>query len=104
MPLAAAGFFEESIAESESSLLLSRITAFARLPFLAGCFFGKSPPVLSSCEDVLDEAAFFVAAGFFAVAAVVLLALAGCFFVGFPDSASSDASFACEATRQRTQD
>ena len=92
MPLAAAGFLAESTSESDSSLLLSNTVIFPRFPFFAACF-GKFVSEFSSSVEPLDEAGFFVAAGFFAVAAV-LLALAGCFFVDLPGTAS-EGSFAC---------
>ena len=93
-PLAAAGFFEEAISESESSLLLSRTAIFPRLPFLAVCFFGKSASALSSPVDPFDEVCFFAAADFFAAPAVGL-ALVGCFFVDVFETVSSEVSFAC---------
>ena len=83
LPLAAVGFLVEIISESDSSLLLSSTVAFPRFPFFVACFFGKTASGLSSSVEPLDEAGFFVAAGFFAAAAV-LLALAGCFFVDLP--------------------
>lgn len=44
--------------------------------------------------ELLDEAGFFVVAGFFAAAAE-LLAFADCFFVALPSTASSEGSFPC---------
>ena len=88
--------------ESESSSLLSKITAFPRLPFLAGCFFAAtSPSGLSSCDDVLDEAAFLVAVRFFSAAVVVL---AGCFFVDLIDSPPFNGLFGCKASNPFIQD
>ena len=92
LPLAAAGFLAEIISESDSSLLLSNTVALPRFPFFAACF-GKFVSELSSSVEPLDEAGFFVAAGFFAAAAA-LLALAGCFLVDLPGSAS-EGPFAC---------
>jgi len=94
LPLAAAGFLAEIISESDPSLLLSRTVALPRFPFFAACFFGKFASELSSSVEPLDEAGFFAAVGFF-VAAAVLLALAGCFLVDLPGTASSEGSFAC---------
>lgn len=94
LPLAAAGFLVEIISESDSSLLLSSTVAFPRFPFFAACFFGKFASWLSSSVGLLDEAGFFVVAGFFAAAAE-LLAFADCFFVALPSTASSEGSFPC---------
>ena len=82
-PLAAAGFFEGSIAESESLLLVSWTTAFPRLPFSALLFFGKLPAsALSSSVHPLDEVAFFVVVAFFAAAVVVLASESSLFCKG----------------------
>ena len=84
----------EIISKSDSSLLLSNNVALPRFPFFAACFIGKLPSGLSSPVEPLDEAGFFVAVGFFAAAAV-FLALAGCFLVDLPGTASCEDCFAC---------
>ena len=94
MPLAVAGFLEEIISEPDSSLLVSNTVVLPRFPFFAGSFFGKFASGLSSSVEPLHDACFFVAAAFF-VAATVLLALAGCFFVDLLGAESSEGSFAC---------